>query len=322
MTTDWSELVVDDWSETRDSLQLRLQIIGKLTLNGAARQNHWWQVALRLSPRGFRTPLLQAPEVGEFDIEIDLVAHHIQITTAADWRRVGLTREPLRDFYQSFTAALHDLEIEIDTLPRPVEVPDPATPFDQDDGHSAYDLDSANAFWRLLKCVDRVFETFGAQYLGKQSRPGLWWGALDYAASRYSGRPAPKHPGGALNVADWVMHEAYSHEVAAHGYFADAALEGSFYAYTYPTPAEYRNQPMPDNVTWSDDLGEWLLPYHIVRRSPDPDTTLYDFLQAAYDAAERSGSWPPNLQRTSPPIPGDLRPAARPPKGRVIDPSR
>ena len=293
----WPELVVADWSDTRDALHRRLQIIGKLTLNGTARQNHWWHVPLRLSPRGLRTPLLHASRAGGFDIEVNLIDHHIEISTATDARRVDLAPEPLNEFYRSFTTALGDLGIELDTLPRPVEVPDPATPFSEDTGHSIYDPDAAHTFWQLLGTIDGVFDAFGSRFVGKASRPGLWWGGMDYAASRYSGRPAPAHPGGAPNVADWVMREGYSHEVAAYGYFADGAPEGAFYAYTYPAPDNYHDQPMPHGAQWSDELGEWLLPYHHVRDANDPDSTLLDFLQAAYDAAAISADWPAELQR-------------------------
>ncbi len=297
--TKWPELIVDDWRETRDGLQLRLQIIGKLTLSGTAPQNHWWHVPLRLSPRGLRTPLLTASGAGEFDVEVDLIDHHVDITTGNDSRRVELRAEPLNQFYKSFTTALAELDIQIETLARPVEVPDPATPFAQDTGHAAYDPDSVNAFWRLLKSIDAVFDSFGSDFVGKQSRPGLWWGGLDYAAARYSGRLAPQHPGGAPNVADWVMHEGYSHEVAAYGYFADAGPEGAFYAYTYPTPDGYRDQPMPAGVEWNDQLGEWLLSYKTVRESVDPEATLHAFLTAAHQAAATTAAWPADTNRAS-----------------------
>lgn len=295
----WPELLVDDWRDTRDALLLRLQIIGKLTLAGTALQNHWWNVQLRLSPRGLRTPLLTAPDATQFEVGVDFVDHHIDITTVDDNRRVELRPEPLCDFYRSFGSALADLGIQIETLPRPVEVPDPATPFAEDDGHGAYDRESVNAFWRLLTSIDRVFDVFGTGFVGKQSRPGLWWGALDYAAARYSGRPAPQHPGGAPNVADWVMQEGYSHEVAAYGYFADAAPQGAFYAYIYPTPDDYRDQPMPPGVEWNEQLGELLLPYHLVQASPDPEATLLAFLAAAYEAAATTANWPSDLQRSN-----------------------
>ncbi len=294
----WPELAVSDWEDTRDALQRRLQIIGKLTLAGAAAQNHWWHVPLRLSARGLHTGLLRAPRSGPFHVAVDLLDHHLLISTATEARRVELVPEPLNRFYASFSAALADLDIELETLPRPVEVPDPATPFAEEEGFSAYDAEAVTTFWQLLVSVDRVFDSFGSRFVGKASRPGLWWGGMDYAAGRWSGRPAPPHPGGAPNVADWVMQEGYSHEVAAYGYFAAGAPEGALYAYTYPTPTGYTDQPVPSDVSWSDELGEWLLPYHVIRESKDPDARLLEFLQATYDAAATTASWSRELERS------------------------
>ena len=299
----WPRLVVDDWRDVRDALHMRLQVVGKLTLSGASHQNHWWQAPLRLSPRGLRTPLLRADET-IFEIEFDFLEHHVSVATPTGNRQIGLRSEPLSAFHRAVTTALSELGISLETLARPVEVPDPAIPFAEDSGHDAYDADVVGNFWRLLVSIDKVFDAFGSEFVGKASRPGLFWGAMDYAASRYSGRQAPPHPGGMPNVADWVMTEGYSHEVAAYGYFADGTTEGAFYAYTYPIPAGYRDQPMPGGVTWSEELGEWLLPYHLVRTANDPEATLLNFLRSAYNAAATTASWEVALQRVPPFEPG------------------
>jgi len=239
----------------------------------------------------------QADEV--FEVDVNLLEHNVTLTTSEASRRIDLIAEPLNMFYKKFQAGLAELDIGLETLARPVEVPDPATPFADDSGHASYDADAVTKFWRTLVAVDRVLAEFGTRFAGKASRPGLWWGGLDYAAARWSGRSAPKHPGGMPNVANWVMEEGYSHEVAAYGYFAAGGPEGAFYAYTYPAPPAYRDQPVATGAEFSDELGEWLLPYHLVRASQNPEEYLLEFLQTTYDAAATTAEWSEDLERTT-----------------------
>jgi len=298
----WPAIPTEAWGDTKQALARKLQVVGKLTLSGSAHQNHWWQIQLPVSPRGLRTPLLRSGST-LFDVEFDFVQHEVIFTSSGASKRVPLREEPLQDFYSAVMGALGELGIDLPMLARPVEVPDPATPFAEEDGFSTYDPAAVSWFWQVIANTERVFDHFGSLFVGKASRPGLFWGGTDFAASRYSGREAPPHPGGMPNVGLWVMREGYSHEVAAHGYFADYGTEGAFYAYCYPEPDSYKEQPMPDGVVWSDEMSEWILPYEVVRTAADPDQRLLEFLQAAYDAAATALDWDPALKRDTP-IPG------------------
>jgi hypothetical protein len=120
----------------------------------------------------------------------------------------------------------------------------------------------------------------------------VFWGGLDIAVTRFSGRRAPRHPGGAPNCAAWVMEEAYSHEVSSAGYFPDGGAEGAFYSYAYPEPDGFASAPVgPADATYDKDLGEFLLPYEAVRTASDPRATLLDFLQTTYVAAAEGAGW-------------------------------
>ena len=121
----------------------------------------------------------------------------------------------------------------------------------------------------------------------------LFWGALDLAYTRFSGRPAPPHPGGAPNCGPHVMWEAYSHEVSSCGYWpGPPGEEGVFYAYAYPEPPGYRDTVVaPAGARWDDDLGEFVLPYELVRTAGDPDALLLAFLQSTYEAAATTAEW-------------------------------
>jgi len=140
--------------------------------------------------------------------------------------------------------------------------------------------------------MNRVFERFRSRFIGKVSPVHFFWGALDLAVTRFSGRPAPKHPGGAPNCGPHVMWEAYSHEVSSAGYWAGPDGEGVFYSYAYPEPEGFRDGSVsPAQATFDEALGEFTLPYTAVREADDPDALLLEFLQSTYEVAADLGGW-------------------------------
>ena len=171
----------------------------------------------------------------------------------------------------------------------PVEIPDANTPFEQDTDHASYDPAAAHAFWRMLVASAPVMTEFRARFLGKCSPVHFFWGGLDLAVTRFSGRTAPAHPGGAPNCGPHVMLEAYSHEVSSAGFWPGGDGEGLFYSYAYPVPDDFASAA-PD-VTYSNELGEFVLPYTDVRTAADPDATLLAFFQRTYEAAAERANW-------------------------------
>ena len=175
----------------------------------------------------------------------------------------------------------------------PNEIPDPI-PFEEDHQHASYDADFANCFWRVLVQSDRIFKEFRARFIGKCSPVHFFWGSFDLAVTRFSGRTAPPHPGGVPHMPDVVAREAYSHEVSSCGFWpGGGAIDyPAYYAYAYPTPEGFRDYKIkPKGAFYSNDLGEFLLPYDEVRTSDDPDASLLDFLQSTYEAAADLAKW-------------------------------
>jgi hypothetical protein len=287
----WPALAVEEWAATRDTLHMWLQIVGKAKLAKAPMVNHWWQIALYLTPRGLTTGVVPHGST-VFEIAFDFCAHELQIDLEGGTRRtVALEPKPVARFYAETIAALDELGIEVEIWTRPVEV-ERAIPFELDEEHAAYDPDHAHRFWRQLLQADRVLKQFRASFIGKNSPVHFFWGAMDLAVTRFSGRPAPPHPGGVPNLADWVMVEAYSHEVSSAGFWPGGGEEGAFYAYAYPTPAGFRDQPVaPAEAFYSNEFDEFLLPYEAVRTAPDPDGVVLKFLQSTYEAAAELGRW-------------------------------
>jgi hypothetical protein len=288
----WPELPVADWQPTRDTLTLWLQVVGKIRIARTPLLNHWWNAPLYLTARGLTTSLMPAEPGRSFSIDLDLLEHRLHITTTlGDSRHMELAPKSVAQFYAELTGLLDELGLTTEIWPVPVELQD-AIPFPDDNVHNAYDAGAVTTFWRTLVEAERVLDIFRARFVGKSSPVHLFWGALDLAATRFSGATAPPHPGGMPNCGPHVMHEAYSHEVSSAGYWPGGEGEGTFYSYAYPEQPGYRTAARgPAAARFDDELGEFVLPYSAVRTAPDPDTMLLDFLQHTYQAAAISGRW-------------------------------
>ena len=287
----WPSLRVDDWSPTRDTLHMWTQIVGKVRLTHMPLINHWWQVTLYVSPRGLTTGAIPYGTT-VFDMEFDFVANVLAIRHSDGSKRsVPLDSKPVAEFYGETLSALDSLGIASRIVAHPNEV-DPAIPFAEDYEHAEYDADAARLFWQQLVQAHRVILNFRASFAGKVSPVHFFWGALDLACTRFSGRPARPHAGGAPNCPDWVMVEGYSHELSSCGFWPGGGEEGAFYSYAYPEPqgfAEYRVEP--DAAYYSDEYKQFLLPYEAVRTAENPDQTLSSFLHSTYAAAADAGGW-------------------------------
>jgi Family of unknown function (DUF5996) len=296
----WPSLRVASWTDTRDTLHMWLQIIGKIRMSETPLVNHWWNTTFYVSPRGLVTGAM--PYDGRaFDAEFDFIDHVLTLRTS-DGRRdtVALRPRTVADFYGDVKGTLARLDIGAEILPGPNEV-DPAIPFEEDTEHHSYDADAAHLFWEQLVQADRVFQLWRAGFAGKSSPVHVFWGAMDLACTRFSGRAAPPHPGGVPNCPDWVNEEAYSRECASAGFWPGGGEEGAFYAYSYPTPDRYAEQPAgPEGAQWDSSLGEFVLPYEAVRRTSDPDATLLQFLDATYAAAADLAQWDRKLLDVDP----------------------
>jgi hypothetical protein len=304
----WPRLAVTDWVDTRDTLQLYTQVIGKVRLANEPLNNHWWNVPLYLTARGLTTSVMPHPTGPSFQIDLDLVDHHLVVTTVTgDQESLRLEPLPVADFADRVFGLLAELDVSTSIWPVPVEI-EGAIPFAEDRTHASYDPDAVHRFWLMLVEIERVIKVFRSRFVGKASPIHLFWGALDLAHTRFSGRTAPAHPGGAPNCGPHVMHEAYSHEVSSCGFWPGGpADEGVVYAYAYPDPPRYREQSVePAGARWDDALGEFILPYEVVRTADDPDATLLAFLQTTYEAAATTAEWDRDaLERPTIPRGGD-----------------
>ena len=287
----WPELPIAEFQDTRDTLHMWTQIVGKVSLALAPMVNHWWATTFRVSANGLRTPLLPYRD-GGIEMEFELRRHVLSIVTSTGRRgQVALAPRSVADFYHEFRARLVDLGIEVRIFPVPVEIPS-VIPFAKDEEHASYDAAAVERFHSLLVSANAVLEEFRSRFVGKASPVHFFWGGFDLAVTRFSGRRAPRYPGGVPNCANWVMERAYSHEVSSCGYWPGRGIEGEFYSYAYPTPQGFRDGSVePDGSFYDDVLGEFVLPYADVRRASDPAGVLLTFLQSTYERAAELADW-------------------------------
>jgi hypothetical protein len=290
---DWPELPLAGWRDTYATVHMWTQIVGKTRLALAPMQNHWWQVALYVTPRGLTTSAMPHGS-RSVAVEFDFLDHELRIE-ASDGavRTLALAARPVADFHADYMAALRSLGMTPRFKPSPAEVVT-AIPFAEDRTHASYDADAAQRCWRILLQADRVMKRFAGRFLGKSSPVHFFWGSFDMALTRFSGRRAPRHGGGVPNCPDYVMVEAYSHECASCGFWpgGGAIEEPAFYAYAYPAPAGYAAHGVsPAAARYSAPAGEFILPYAAVRSAADPDAMLLAFFQSAYEAAADLARW-------------------------------
>jgi hypothetical protein len=269
------------------------QIVGKVRLAKSTWVNHSWHVTLYLTARGLTTSPIPDGQ-RQFQIDFDFIDHQLLVYLSdGAIRSLPLAPMSVADFYGRLMDLLADLGISIRIHGAPNEVPDPI-PFGKDRLHAAYDADYANRFWRVLIQADRVLKEFRARFTGKCSPVHFFWGSNDLAVTRFSGRPAPEHPGGVPHLPDPVTREAYNQEVSSAGFWPGGGPidHAAFYAYAYPVPEGFSSYPVqPQTAYFNQALGEFILPYDAVRTDGDPDATLLAFLQSTYEAAAQTAGW-------------------------------
>src|SRR3954452_11233688 len=305
----WPELPLAAWRETYETLHLWTQIIGKIRLARSPWLNHSWHVALYVTARGLTTSPI--PDgCRSFQIDFDFIDHSLRISTSdGATRQFALAGQSVASFYAAVIADLAQLGIRVAIDEIPNELPDPIR-FSQDRRHASYDPDAVRRFFQILVNADRVLKQFRTGFLGKASPVHLFWGSFDLAVTRFSGRRAPRHPGGIPHLSDAVACEAYSHEVSSAGFWPGGGVIDypAFYSYAYPEPPGFRTVKLrPDAAFFSEALGEFILPYDAVRTSADPDGALLDFLQSTYEAAAISAKWDRDALECVPGQPGVVR---------------
>lgn len=289
----WPPLPYAEWQATAETLHMWTQIVGKIRLALTPWINHSWHVTLYLTPRGLTSsPIPHGFHT--FEIEFDFLGHELRIMKSdGTSRTLPLAPQSVAAFYHAVMVALGALELPVRINLTPNEITDPIA-FDRDETHRFYDPEYANRFWRVLLQSDRVLKKFLSRFCGKCSPVHFFWGSNDLAVTRFSGRPAPPHPGGIPHLPDTVTREAYAQEVSSVGFWPGNAASPTplYYSYAYPEPPGFAEAKVqPAEASYYAPLHEFVLPYDAVRTATVPDDALLAFAQSTYDAASTCGKW-------------------------------
>ncbi len=291
----WPELPLAAWAETRDTLHLWTQIVGKVRLVQTPWINHAWHATLYVTSRGLTTSLI--PHDNRlFEIDFDFVDHRLLVTTVeGDRHTIELAPKSVATFYREVMAALDALALPVTIHLHASELPE-TIDLSRDTRHSAYDPEYARRFWRVLASSHRVLQRFRSTFLGKASPVHFFWGSFDLSLTLFSGRPSPPSEMVVPHMPKWVVRDASTHEQAAFGFWpgnvAGPMAEAAFYAYAVPSPKGFSEARMRSGAArFPNEMGEWILPYDTMRRSNDPDGELLAFLEDTYSAAADLGGW-------------------------------
>ena len=287
-TDPWPSLPLEEWKETKDTLHMWTQIVGKIRLAQTPLVNHWWNVPLYVTARGLTTSPMPYGD-RTFEIDFDFIDHQLLIKCSDGASNdIALVPRSVADFYKEIMKALHDLQIDVKIWTTPVEIENPI-PFEDDHEHAAYQPDYANRFWRILLQSDKVLKEFRSRFTGKVSPVHFFWGSFDMAVTRFSGRRAPEREG-----ADLITREAYSHEVISHGFWPGSGniQAPAYYAYSAPEPQGFAQAAVrPESAFYNPETAGFILLYEDVRQAADPERALMEFLETTYDAGAKLANW-------------------------------
>ena len=281
----WPALPLEEWESTLKTLHMWTQIVGKIRLTLSPLQNHWWNAALYVTPRGLTTSAI--PYRGDtFEVQFDFVDHRLELITSSGKKKMALAPKPVAAFYRELFSLLREDGLDIKINLKPQEIPNPI-PFDEDDTNKSYDPIYVNRMWRILRSTEIALQQYRAAFVGKSSPVHFFWGSFDLCCTRFNGRLAPPRKG-------IITSEAYSHECISVGWWPGGGeMAGpAFYAYAAPEPVgcgECKIQPA--TAAYSKQLHEFLLMYDDIRRAGSPDKDILAFAVSAYEAAANLAGW-------------------------------
>ena len=289
------ELPFEDWTNTRLTVHIILQIIGKTRLKLTPRKNHWWYITIYVTSKGFGTrsiPIedgLESLEI-EFNIPEKAVTFHC---TSGQQFSISLVNAPtIAQFYANFREILNKLDLHPQFTEKPFDL-GIDTPFSELTAYHHYDWDFIDRFWRVMRWNQSVFQEFSGRFYGKTCPVHIYWHHMDLTVTRFSGKKLP-----AMDASARLLEkDTYSHEQISFGFWIgdDNVREPMYYCYTYPSPEGLDQQPLqPESAAWADSNGSpmALLSYEAIRKSEDPRAAVLAFLESAYQAGAQLAKWP------------------------------
>lgn len=302
----WPDLTFTGWADTKKSVHLYAQMLGKLRLALSPHQPNWMFTSLALGARGITSGTMPWGDRSvQATIDVFDSAIVLELSDGRTERVALFPPRPVASVFADLRAALHALGINAIVTTTPQEVAD-MTPFDADRRPASYDPHDVRRWFSVTTAVAGIFDEWRAHFFGR-SGIQLWWGAFDLSLMLFSGRhvDAPTDRG-------YLMRYDLDAELLNIGFYPgdEANPRPMFYGYIYPQPPDCKaiDLGVPD-AFWSQQLGEWLLPYDAVRASPDPRGAIVAFLDALYRTCGSAAGWDAKAFAYDRPKTARLRPA-------------
>ncbi|MHA6248298.1 DUF5996 family protein [Pontibacter sp. CAU 1760] len=290
--TQFPALPLAPWQETKETLHLFAQIIGKIRLKSMPRRNHWWNITLYVNSRGLGTGPMPFKSF-TYEINFDFLAHQLVLQNSlGETQKIDLYDGlSVAQFYTATMQALDKIGVNVKILGKPYDVKS-TIPFAEDHTHARYKPEQVHRYWQALTTVDQVLKEFSGRFYGKTCPVHLYWHHFDLTVTRFSGKRLPVRA-----EASTVEKDSYSHEVISFGFWPgdDQVPFPAFYAYAYPSPAGMDQEKLaPEQANWVDSNGSpmALLNYEELRLLDNPRQALMDFLESAYQAGAKLAGWP------------------------------
>jgi hypothetical protein len=305
VSSDWPPLSYEPWSETCDTLHAHTQILGKLAVKLAVPEPQLQHTALRITPRGWETPTMPAPDgSGAIVAGLDLRTHEATVKHSdGEEARIALTpHRPVAEVTHDVLEAVRRLAGGVEINPTPQEVPW-EVPLDEDREHSTYEADQVESYFGAATQAALALAESRASYRGRSTPVNAWWGTFDLAVSFYSGKPVDPPSD------DFIMRNSGDAEQIAIGWWPGDRDHGraAFFAFAYPAPDGFAEADLnPEAARWDTDLGEFVLDWDDVRSAEDPRALALEFARSALGHACTVCEWDPVLaasaQGNPPPV--------------------
>ena len=290
----WPAMRYEEWSATCDTLHAHTQVLGKLAVQLAPPEPQLQHTALRLTPRGWETSPLPAPDGSGLVVAgLDLRTHQAFVEhTNGTGQVVPLTPDrPVGEVTREVLAAVRGVAGPVEIFTRPQEVPW-TLPLDEDDEHHTYDRARVVDYLMAATQAAVVLAELRAPYRGRVSPVNAWWGTFDLAVSFFSGRATdpPTH--------GFIARNAGNAEQIEVGWWPGDARypKAAFYAFASPAPDGFAHGPVsPPPARWDDNLGEYIFDWGDVVAAPDPRAAAVEFGRSVIAHGTAAGHWDPYL---------------------------
>jgi hypothetical protein len=298
MASVWPELSYEAWSETCDTLHAHTQVFGKLAVELAPPERELQHAALDLTPRGWQTDPLPAPDgSGAFVAGLDLRTHEAFIEHSGGGEiRISLTpNRPVAEVTREVLEAVERLAGKVEINPKPQEV-SWTVPLTEDREHATYEPDRVTTYFTGATQAALVLNEFRAPFRGRATPVNAWWGTFDLAVQLFSGKPADP-PGD-----DFILRNSGDAQVIQVGWWpGDLRHDGAaFFAFAHPAPDGFADGELdPGPAHFDADLGEFVLEWEDIRREEDPHALALEFAHSAFAYACDVCAWDPVLAQSA-----------------------